>query len=54
MVTDPVCGMKVDEKTAPAKTAYRGQTFYFCSTECKNTFDANPEKYAKQSSTAKV
>ena len=54
MATDPVCGMKVDEKTAPAKTVYQGQTFYFCGTECKNTFDANPEKYARQTAREKV
>ena len=39
---------KVDEKTAPAQTTYQGKTYYFCSTECKDTFTANPGKYAKK------
>jgi Cu+-exporting ATPase len=48
MATDPVCGMSVDEKSAAAQTNYKGKTYYFCSKECKNTFDANPEKYVQQ------
>jgi Cu+-exporting ATPase len=45
MAIDPVCGMEVDEKTAPAKSEYKGKTYYFCAPGCKKTFDANPEKY---------
>jgi YHS domain-containing protein len=45
MAKDPVCGMDVDEKTAPAKSEYNGQTFYFCAPGCKVSFDKNPEKY---------
>ena len=48
MATDPVCGMKIDEATAEARTTYKGKTYYFCSSECKETFDANPEKYVTQ------
>jgi Cu+-exporting ATPase len=48
MATDPVCGMKVDEKSAPAKATYSGMTYYFCSNECKDKFNANPEKYAQR------
>jgi Cu+-exporting ATPase len=42
---DPVCGMDVDEKTAPAKSEYKGKTYYFCAPGCKRDFDKNPEKY---------
>ncbi len=45
MVTDVVCGMTVDPKTAAAKSEYKGQTYYFCSKGCKAAFDKNPEKY---------
>ena len=45
---DPVCGMSVDPATAPAKADYQGKTYYFCSTECKTTFQQKPEQYAKQ------
>ena len=46
MTKDPVCGMDVDEKTATNKSEYKGQTYYFCSPGCKNTFDKEPGKYA--------
>jgi YHS domain-containing protein len=46
MVQDPVCGMNVDEKKAAATAVYRGQTYYFCSKNCKATFEKTPEKYA--------
>ena len=47
MVTDPVCGMKVDEKEAAAKLSYMGNTYYFCSTGCKASFEKDPIKYLK-------
>lgn len=48
-VIDPVCGMKVDPKTAPAISEYMGKTYYFCAPGCKKTFDTNPGKYAEGS-----
>lgn len=45
MAKDVVCGMDVDEKTAPAKSEYQGKTYYFCAPGCKKTFDADPAKY---------
>uniref|UniRef100_A0A7C6EAM2 YHS domain-containing protein n=1 Tax=candidate division WOR-3 bacterium TaxID=2052148 RepID=A0A7C6EAM2_UNCW3 len=45
MVKDPVCKMTIDEKTASAKSEYRGKTYYFCAPNCKKEFDKNPEKY---------
>lgn len=48
MAQDPVCGMDVDEKTAPAKSEYQGKTYYFCAPGCKRDFDKNPEKYVGQ------
>ena len=45
MVVDPVCGMHVDPHNAPAQSNYDGKTYYFCSEECKRTFDATPEQY---------
>lgn len=44
-VKDPVCGMMVDDATS-ISSSYHGKTYYFCSDECKKTFDANPERYA--------
>jgi YHS domain-containing protein len=45
MEKDLVCGMDVDPKTAPAKTVYKGKTYYFCSSGCKADFDKEPDKY---------
>ena len=45
---DPVCGMDVTYETAQARTEYNGQTYYFCSIECKESFDREPEAYIKQ------
>src|SRR5438874_2022568 len=43
MAIDPVCGMTVDEQTAPAMAVYQGTTYYFCAPGCKRTFEANPD-----------
>ena len=45
IVEDPVCGMEVNIETAPARSVYEGQTYYFCSQDCKEAFDKDPEEY---------
>ena len=45
MEKDPVCGMEVDPKTAPAKSEYLGKTYYFCSLACKQDFERDPEEF---------
>jgi len=42
MAKDPVCGMTVEEKTAPASYVYNGTTYYFCHASCKAKFEKNP------------
>ncbi|MFH1186500.1 MAG: YHS domain-containing protein, partial [Chloroflexota bacterium] len=42
---DPTCGMDVTPETASGLSECKGQTYYFCSMGCKNTFDAEPERY---------
>ncbi len=49
MAVDPVCGMEVNEREAPEKSEYQGQTVYFCSQDCKQEFDQNPNAYVRQS-----
>lgn len=44
---DPVCGMTVTYENAQARSEYNGQTYYFCSLECKEIFDKNTEKYCE-------
>lgn len=46
MVNDVVCGMKVDTSRVKISSDYEGKTYYFCSTECKEKFDANPAEFA--------
>lgn len=45
MAIDPVCHMTVDERTAKFTASHDGHAFYFCSAECKRTFDADPHRY---------
>jgi YHS domain-containing protein len=45
MAIDPVCGMEVDPQSAAATYEYKGQTYYFCSSGCKASFEQDPEKY---------
>ncbi|MDX6668925.1 MAG: P-type Cu+ transporter, partial [Solirubrobacteraceae bacterium] len=42
--TDPVCGMKVDRKSAYVSER-DGQTVYFCSAHCQARFEAEPSRY---------
>lgn len=44
-VIDVVCGMTVDTQTVQHQSVYKGQTYYFCSQGCKQSFDRDPEKY---------
>lgn len=48
MHRDPVCNMEVDDQTAAGKSHYQGQDYYFCSQDCKQKFDQNPEQYVRQ------
>jgi len=43
---DPVCGMAVDPGKAAGASVHAGETYYFCSTSCRDTFEKAPAKYA--------
>jgi Cu+-exporting ATPase len=47
MKKDPVCGMQVDEKKAPATSMHNGQRYVFCGQDCKDKFDENPDHYSQ-------
>jgi Cu+-exporting ATPase len=47
MTTDPVCGMKVDEKNAPAETYFAGKKYSFCSEQCRDKFERSPEQFVE-------
>jgi len=40
--------MQVNEQQTAHKSEYQGQTYYFCSPDCKRQFDQNPQRYAGQ------
>src|SRR5215472_3659436 len=42
---DPVCGMIVNQKSAPASIAYQGTTYYFCHQHCLEKFQQDPSRY---------
>ncbi|MGH9164714.1 MAG: YHS domain-containing protein [Acidimicrobiales bacterium] len=44
-VKDVVCGMTIDDGDAPEKADHEGTTYYFCSRECREEFEANPADY---------
>ena len=45
MVTDPVCGMQVDTRTAKFRYELGDTPYYFCSARCLDKFKANPDGY---------
>ncbi len=47
MTKDPVCGMKVDENRAEFQTQFAGKKYYFCSEECRQEFEAEPDGYVE-------
>jgi YHS domain-containing protein len=42
---DLVCRMEV--QNTKFKSTYKGKQYEFCSSNCKETFDKSPDKYAK-------
>ncbi|MEO6113892.1 MAG: heavy metal translocating P-type ATPase [Sphingomicrobium sp.] len=44
-VTDPVCGMKVDTRTAQHRFELDDTPYYFCSSRCLEKFKGNPDAY---------
>jgi P-type Cu+ transporter len=44
-VRDPVCGMDIDPTTAAAVRVVAGTSYYVCSDQCAQSFDAEPTRY---------
>ncbi|MFI5456076.1 MAG: YHS domain-containing protein [Isosphaerales bacterium] len=45
LVTDPVCGMRINKLYSPAPVEDRGRMFYFCTEGCRSKFVENPGRY---------
>jgi YHS domain-containing protein/TusA-related sulfurtransferase len=48
---DPICGMTVVKANAKATYDYKGMTYYFCNTGCKEAFAKAPDKYIQAAET---
>ncbi len=46
MALDPVCKMEIEPAQAAGESRFNDRTYYFCSNDCKERFDENPERYA--------
>jgi YHS domain-containing protein len=46
MTIDPVCGMSVAQNQGP-HYRHEGTTWWFCSTQCRDEFAADPEKFVR-------
>jgi YHS domain-containing protein len=54
MAKDLVCGMQVNEEQVTSKgltSEFQGQTYFFCSPDCKQQFEQDPQRYAGQGTT---
>lgn len=45
MVTDLVCKMEIDEKTASYSLVFDNKTYYFCSEGCRAEFMRHMQEY---------
>ena len=48
VTNDPVCGMELNVEDTKERAEFNGQTYYFCSDQCRNKFDQNPAQYTSQ------
>ena len=45
LVRDPVCHMLLDRSRVTEHAHHRGTDYWFCSTDCRRAFEAEPEAY---------
>lgn len=43
---DPVCGMPVPDPTPVLSVREGGRQYHFCSSECRDAFSRQPERFA--------
>jgi len=46
MKKDPVCGVVFDVREATTVCRYRDRYHYFCSLQCRDTFEQAPRRFA--------
>lgn len=45
LVTDPVCGMRIEEASSEWSVVHKGRRYVFCSRRCLERFEAEPARY---------
>ena len=53
MATDYVCGVQVENESRYFSD-YNGNTWYFCSPECKRKFDDHPDHFIRERTTREL
>ena len=48
MPIDPVCGQRVPERGNLQSTEYAAEDYFFCSPECLQRFDAEPDLFTAE------
>jgi YHS domain-containing protein len=46
MVRDPVCGRQVEPTNAPG-AVFKDKRYFFCTANCQNQFDQDPQRYIR-------
>ena len=44
-ITDPVCGMAVEQNIKEITAKIDGETYFFCAESCRKSFMEDPKKY---------
>ncbi len=44
-VKDPVCGMTLSRSEAKGRALQNGQEYSFCSEQCRQAFESEPQRY---------
>jgi YHS domain-containing protein len=52
LVTDPVCGMRINKLNAASEVEYHGVKYFFCAEQCRRSFEEKPERYLAPGHTA--
>jgi len=47
VMIDLVCGMELAPGDTKFKSEYEGKIYYFCSENCQEHFEADPDKYTQ-------
>ena len=45
---DPVCGRMLDINASAGRITYESQELFFCSDDCRRTFEADPERFGPE------